>query len=78
MQHVRIAHHHITMQADRLARVARRVAIKGESLDAQLASLVQRQQFGHLVLRQRLGREQVQRLGVVAQRRGDHRQRVAQ
>ena len=78
VQHVRIADHHIAVQTDRLAGVAGRVAIKRERLDAKIAGLVQLQQFGHLVLGQRLGGKQVQRLGVLPQGRGKHRQRVAQ
>src|SRR5690606_41575681 len=45
---------------------------------AEVAGLVELEQLGHLVLRQRLGREQVQRLGTLLQRRAHHRQRVAQ
>jgi hypothetical protein len=78
VQHVRIADHDVAMQADRLARITGGIAIEGEGLDAQLAGAVELQQFGHLVLRQRLGREQVQRLGLSLHRRGDHRQGVAQ
>lgn len=78
VQHVRIAHHDVAMQADRLARIAGRVAIEGEGLDAQLAGAIQLQQLGHLILRQRLGRKQVQRLGTAGHRRTYHRQRVAQ
>ena len=66
------------MQADRLARITRGIAIEGEGLDAQIAGTVEFQQLGHLVLCQRLGREQVQRLGLVLHRRADHGQGVAQ
>lgn len=78
VQHVRVAHHDVAMQADRLARIAGRVAVEGEGFHPQLAGAVQLQQLGHLVLRQRLGGEQVQRLGAGGHRRAHHRQRVAQ
>jgi hypothetical protein len=77
VQHVRIADHDVAMQTDRLPRIARRVTVEGEGLQAQVAGLAQVEQFRHLVLRQRLGREQVQRLAALRQRRGHHRQRVA-
>ncbi len=54
VQHVRIGHHDVAMQADRLARITRGIAIEGEGLDAQIASTVEFQQLGHLVLCQRL------------------------
>ncbi len=78
VQHVRVGDDDVAVQADRLARVARRVAIEGEGFYAEVAGAVELQQLGHLVLRQRLGREQVQRLGTAGHRRGHHRQRVAQ
>ena len=69
VQHVGIADHDVAVQADRLARIARRVAIEGEGAHAEVAGAVEFQQFRHLVLRQRLGREQVQRLGPLLQHR---------
>lgn len=78
MQHVRVAHHDIAMQADRLPRIAGRVAIEGEGFHAQFSGAVQLQQLGHLILRQRFGREQVQRLGAAGHCCTHHRQRVAQ
>jgi len=78
VQHVRVADHDVAVQADRLARVAGRIAVEGEGLHAQFAGAVEFQQFGDLVLRQRLGREQVQRLGIALHGRAHHRQRVAQ
>ncbi|MCW0466126.1 hypothetical protein NB705_003199 [Xanthomonas sacchari] len=78
VQHVRVADHDVAVQADRLARIAGGVAVEGEGLHPEVAGTVEVQQLGHLVLRQRLGREQVQRLGLRGHRRGHHRQRVAQ
>ena len=78
MQHVRVADHDVAMQADGLAGIARGVAVEGEGLQTQVAGLAQIQQLGHLVLGQCLGREQVKRLALARQRRGHHRQRVAQ
>jgi len=66
------------VQPDRLARVPRRIAVEGKRLDAQLAGLVQLQKLGHLILRQRLGRKQIQCLGVLGHGRGDDGQGVAQ
>ena len=69
----------VAVRADRLARIARRVAIEGVGPHAEVAGLVEFQQFRHLVLRQRLGREQVERLGRCCSHRAcDHRQGVAQ
>ncbi len=78
VQHVRVGHHDVAMQADGLSCIAGRVAIEGEGLYAQIAGAVEFQQLGHLVLGQCLGREQVQRLGLVLHCRADHRQGVAQ
>jgi hypothetical protein len=73
-----MADHDVAVQADRLARVARRVAVEGERAQAEIAGAIQFEQFRDLVLRQRLGREQVQGLGLALHRAGDHGQRVAQ
>ncbi|KAG1470376.1 hypothetical protein G6F57_011813 [Rhizopus arrhizus] len=78
VQHVRVGDHDIAVQADSLARVAGGVAVEGEGFHPQIAGAVELQQLGHLVLGQCLGREQVQRLGLVLHRRADHRQGVAQ
>ncbi len=78
VQHVRVGDHDVAVQADRLARIAWRIAIEGEGFHAQVAGAVELQQLGHLVLGQRLGREQVQRLGLALHRRADHGQGVAQ
>lgn len=78
VQHVRVGHHDVAMQADRLARIAGGVAVEGEGLHPQVAGAVEFQQLGHLVLGQRLGREQVQRLGLALHGGADHRQGVAQ
>ena len=78
VEHVRIADHDVAVDADRLARIARGVAVEGGRAKPEAAGGVELKQFGHLVLGQRLGREQVQRLGTLLHRRGHHRQRVAQ
>jgi hypothetical protein len=78
VEHVGVGDDDVAVQADRLARVARGVAVESEGLHPEVAGIVELQQFGHLVLRQRLGREQVEGLGVALHRRADHRQGVAQ
>ncbi|MNV19673.1 hypothetical protein D3C71_1105470 [compost metagenome] len=78
VQHVRVGDHDVAVQADRLARIAGGVAVEGEGLHAQVAGAVEFQQLGDLVLGQRLGREQVQRLGLALHGGADHRQGVAQ
>ena len=66
VQHVGIAQHHVRLAADRAARVRRRVAVVGEHADrsapeSPLHQLGQRVQLRELILRQRLGREQIER-----------------
>ena len=83
MQHVGVAQHDVRARADRPARVLRRVAVVGEDADVGLGRLVHmRRQFvelGQLVLRQRLGRKQVDRArGRVRQDRAQDRRVVAQ
>ena len=78
VQHVRVGDHDVAVQADGLACIAGGVAVEGEGLDAEIAGTIEFQQLGHLVLGQCLGREQVQRLGLVLHGRADHRQGVAQ
>ena len=78
VQHVGVADDDVAVQADRLPRIAGRVAVEGEGTQAELARVVELEQFGDLVLGQRLGREQVERLGLPRHRRGDHGEGVAQ
>ncbi len=78
VQHVGVGHHQVGVQADRRARIARRIAVEGVAAQSEAAGAVELQQFRHLVLGQGLGREQEQGLGLRLHRRRDHRQRVAQ
>ena len=78
VQHVGIGDDDIPVRAHRLARIARRVAIEGVSTDAEVARLVEFQQFRHLILGQRLGGEKIESFGPLLQHRLDHRQVVAQ
>ena len=65
VQHVGIAEHHVRLAPDRAPRVRRRVAVVGEHADLQLAvarhQLGEHVKLGQLVLRQRLGRKEIQR-----------------
>ena len=65
VQHVGVAEHHVRAAADGAARVLRRVAVVGEHADLELVGprqpVRQLVQLGQLVLRQRLGRKQIQR-----------------
>ena len=61
VQHVRIGEDYVPAFADRFARVAGRIAVVGKNSEAVIQTRSQIVQFGQLVLRQRLGREQVQR-----------------
>ena len=65
VHHVRIAEHDVRLAADRAPRIRRRVAVVGEhaNLNVGIArdQLRERVQLRQLVLRQRLGREQIQR-----------------
>src|SRR6185503_16332110 len=65
MQHVRIAEHHIGAGADRAAGVLGRIAVVGEDSNLLARSrrdgLAKRLQLGELILRQRLGRKEIQR-----------------
>jgi hypothetical protein len=78
MQHVRIADHDIATGAHRFARITRRIAVKGKGTHPERTGLIQRRQLRHLVLRQRLGGEHVQCLGLVTQGGLQYRQVVAQ
>ncbi len=65
VQHVGIRQHHLRPRADGAPGVLRRVAIVGEDTEVEAGRLVEdlRQpvELGQLVLRQRLGRKQIQR-----------------
>ena len=66
VHHVGIAEHEMRARADRPAGVLRRIAVVGEDADliARLAAdqrLAHRLQLGELILRERLGRKQIQR-----------------
>ena len=83
VQHVGIAQHHVGAGPDSAARVLRRVPVVGVDPDFSAASLGdlagQLVQLRHLVLRQRLGWEQVKRArGRVLQDRVEDRQVVAE
>ena len=78
VEHVGVGHDDVAVQADRLARVAGGVAVEGEGLHPEVAGAVELEQLGDLVLRQRLGREQVQRFRARRHCCTHHRQRVAQ
>ena len=83
VDHVGIAQHHVRAAADGAARVLRRVAVVGEDADLQFVGPRQpaRQlvQLGQLVLRQRLGRKEIQRAaGRVPQDGAEHRRVVAE
>ena len=78
VQHVRVADDDVALHADRLPRIGRRVAIERRREQAERTRAVELEQFGDLVLRERLGREQVQRLRLRRAHRLDHRQVVAE
>ncbi len=78
VQHVGVADDDVATRAHRLARIAGRIAIEGIRAHAEIARLVQRQQLGDLILRQRLGRKKIQRLALAVGYRLQHRQVVAQ
>ena len=74
MQHVGIGHHDAGPLPDRLARVLRRIAVVGEG--AQIAAYLRgsRLKFVQLILRQRLGRIQIDGPGVgIAQQQVEDR-----
>ena len=62
MQHVGVADDDVAVQPYRLARIAGGVAVEGERAQAEIASAVEFEQLRHLVLGERLGRKQIQRL----------------
>jgi hypothetical protein len=78
VEHVRIADDDVAVEADRLALVARRIAIEGGRAQAQVARAIEFDQLGHLVLRERLGGEQVQRLRLPGHGGCDDRKGVAE
>ena len=78
VQHVRVADDDVALHADRLARIGRRVAIERRREQPEPTRTIELEQLRHLVLRQRLGREQVQRLRLRRPHRLDHRQVVAE
>ena len=83
VQHVGIAEHDVRLAADRAPRVRRRVAVVGEDADLELAvardELRQRVQLRELILRQRLGRKEIQRARRrILQDRVQHRRVVAE
>ncbi len=65
MHHVGIAEHEVGTRPNRAARVLRRIAVVREDADAfpslTLNRLAHRLELGELILRQRLGRKQIQR-----------------
>ena len=83
VQHVGIAEHDVRLAADRPARVGRRVAIIGEDADLEIAIARhepgQRAQLGQLILRERLGRKEIERArrGIL-ENRVEHRRVVAE
>ena len=79
VQHVRVRQHHVPALANRFPRVRRRVAIVCKHSEAIIQPRGQIVEFGKLVLRQRLGREEVKcsRVGRL-QHRIQHRQVVAE
>src|SRR5580704_1544637 len=60
MQHVRIREHHVTLFADGFARVGGRVAVISKDAEAVVEPLVEVIKLRKLILRQSLGREEVQ------------------
>ena len=78
MQHVGVADDDIAAGTHRFARVTRRVAIEGEGAHAEIRAAVELDELGHLILRQRLGRKQVESLGLFLEYALQHRQVVAQ
>ncbi|MCZ7564158.1 MAG: hypothetical protein M5U08_10525 [Burkholderiales bacterium] len=78
VQHVRIGDDDVAVGAHGAARIARRVAVERAGAHAEAACGVQCEDLGDLVLRERLGGEEVERLGPAAERRIEHRQVVAE
>ncbi len=83
VHHVRIAQHELRARADRPPRVLRRVAVVREHADLFSRPgrdrFAHRLQLGELILRERFGREQIERAACrVLQDRVKHRRVVAQ
>ena len=78
VQHIGVADHDITTGTHRFARITRGISIEGAGTYAESAGLVELEQLGHLILGQRLGRKQVQRLPPSRTDRLQHRQVVTQ
>ena len=79
VQHVGIRQHNVSALANRLARVGRRIAVVRKYAEAVIESRGQVVQLGELILRERLGGEEVQRARVrIFQHRVQDRQVVAQ
>ena len=83
VHHVGIAEHHVRLAANGAARVRRRIAVVGKDpdLDARIArdDLREAVQFGELILREGLGRKQIERpRRRVLQDRVQHRRVVAE
>ena len=84
VHHVGIAEHEVRARADRPPRVLRRIAVVGEHADPRrrrsvAMRLAHRLQLGELILRERLGRKQIQRAARrVLQDRVEHRRVVAE
>jgi hypothetical protein len=78
VQHVRIGENDVAALPNRGARIGGRVAIVGEDAEAAVEPLAQIVQLGQLVLRERLGREEVERACVgIFEHRVQDRQVVA-
>ena len=79
VQHVRIRQHDVPALANRLARVGGRIAVVGEDAEAIVETRGQVVQLGELILRERFGREKVERARVrIFEDRVQDRQVVAQ
>ena len=83
VEHVRIAEHDMRTRADRPSRIGRRIAVVGVHADrliGRVAELVDEAvDLGHLILRQRLGRKEIQRArGGVLKNGVEDRQVVAE
>ena len=79
MQHVRIREYDVAPLADGFARVRGRIAVVGKHAEAIVEPRGEIVQFGELILRERLGGEEIQRARVrIFQHGVQHRQVVAQ
>ena len=83
VHHVGVAEHEVRARPDRPARVLRRVAVVGEDADLlagrAVDRLAHRLQLGELILRERLGRKQIQRAARrILEDRVEHRRVVAE